>query len=68
MECVEALRLKPDYLIAQASLAHILVEMGQIEKAVEIAKKASKLAADTGQEDPAPEILNHIQRYKATHP
>jgi len=68
LQCVEALRLKPDYLIAQASLAHILVEMGQIEKAVEIAKKASKLAADTGQEDPAPEILNHIQRYKATHP
>ncbi|MHC4158530.1 MAG: tetratricopeptide repeat protein [Planctomycetota bacterium] len=66
MQCSEAVLLKPDYLLAQVTLAHILVEMGQIQKALEIAEKASKLAADAGQQDPAPKILNHIQRYKAT--
>ncbi|MEE9370392.1 MAG: tetratricopeptide repeat protein [Sedimentisphaerales bacterium] len=67
LQCIDALRLKPDYLIAQVTLAHILVEMGQIPTALQIAKKASKLAAATSQEDPTPKILNHIQRYKETH-
>jgi len=67
LQCIEALRLKPDYLIAQVTLAHILVDMGQIPTALQIAKKASKLAATTSQEDPTPKILNHIQRYKETH-
>ena len=67
LQCIDALRLKPDYLIAQVTLAHIFVEMGQIPTALQVAKKASKLAAATSQEDPTPKILNHIQRYKETH-
>jgi len=67
LQCIDALRLKPDYLIAQVTLAHILVDMGQIPTALQIAEKASKLAAATNQQDPTPEILNHIQRYKETH-
>jgi len=68
LQCAEAVRLKPDFLAAQVTLAHILIELGQIEKAMEVVKTASRLAAETGKEDPTPRIIKHIQRYKDAHP
>jgi Tfp pilus assembly protein PilF len=68
LQCAEAVRLNPDYLAAQVTLAHLLIELGQIQKAMEVVKTASKLAAETGKEDPAPTIMKHLQQYKDAHP